>query len=311
MDTLSVPKLRPSRVRLYLALSRTPHALLDMATPALCAILWLGAFPNAGVIALGLLTAFAGYTAVYALNDVVDYRVDRQKIKESGPWKENRDLDSVYMRHPLAQGKLQFGEGLFWMAGWALVALFGSYLLNPICTVIFLVACLLEILYCLLLRVSCLRGIISGIVKNSGGIAAVFAVDPNPAPLFLVVLFGWFFCWEIGGQNIPNDWADLEEDRRLCAKTLPVHFGLAGSITILLLSLSMAFALSIAIFWVSPSRMGYSYLAGAGFAGIYFLILPAYRFWKAQTPQESFILFNRASYYPLAMLLVIMVSLKF
>lgn len=68
-----------SRLKLFLALSRTPHGVLDMATPALGALLWLGTFPPAGVIALRLLTAFAGYTAVYALNDVVDYRVDKEE----------------------------------------------------------------------------------------------------------------------------------------------------------------------------------------------------------------------------------------
>ena len=71
-----------ARLKLFLALSRTPHGILDMATPALAALLWLGGFPSAGVIALGLLTAFAGYTAVYALNDLVDYRVDKEEARQ-------------------------------------------------------------------------------------------------------------------------------------------------------------------------------------------------------------------------------------
>ncbi|MDD5614111.1 MAG: hypothetical protein PHQ54_03450, partial [Candidatus Omnitrophica bacterium] len=39
-------------------------------TPALAALLCYGGLPPVGVAALGLLTVFAGYTAVYALNDV-------------------------------------------------------------------------------------------------------------------------------------------------------------------------------------------------------------------------------------------------
>src|SRR5512135_1255253 len=74
-----------SRLKLFLALSRTPHGLLDLAAPALAALLWLGRFPPLSVTALGLLTVFAGYTAVYALNDVVDYRVDREKLRLKGP----------------------------------------------------------------------------------------------------------------------------------------------------------------------------------------------------------------------------------
>lgn len=309
MKTTSLPGLPAlSRLKLFWALSRTPHGLLDMATPGLSAMLWLGLLPPAEVVGLGLITAFSGYTAVYALNDVVDYRVDRKKIQESGLRTSDHDLDAVYVRHPMAQGMLGYGEGILWMAGWALLALIGSFLLNPACTLIFLAACLLETVYCLLLKVSSLRGLISGVVKNSGGIAAVYAVDPNPDPLFLAVLFLWLFFWEIGGQNIPNDWADLEEDRRLQARTIPVRFGREGSATIIFSSLAVVLALSLVMFWVSPAKLGLPYLAGALFSGFYFLVLPAHRLFRIKGVEEASALFNRASYYPLAMLLVTMVS---
>ena len=244
-----------SRLKLFLALSRTPHGLLDIAAPALCALLWLGVPPSGEVVLLGLLTAFSGYTAVYALNDVVDYRVDRKKVQQDGGGRQTGDLDAVFVRHPLAQGRLKYGESLFWMGAWGSLAMLGSYLLNPVCMMIFLLACLLEIIYCLLLRVTYLRGVISGIVKNSGGIAAVLAVDPNPDPVFLAVLFLWFFFWEIGGQNIPNDWIDLEEDRRMEAQTLPVRFGRQRSIQILYGALVISLTLSVAMFWVSPAKL--------------------------------------------------------
>lgn len=72
--------------KLLLGLSRTPHGLLDVATPGLAALLCLGHFPDTSVIIVGLITAFAGYTAVYALNDLVDRRVDRERLagKETG-----------------------------------------------------------------------------------------------------------------------------------------------------------------------------------------------------------------------------------
>ena len=63
------------QIKLFLALSRTPHGLLDLATPALAAILCLGALPPLSTTLVGLITVFSGYTAVYALNDLVDYRV--------------------------------------------------------------------------------------------------------------------------------------------------------------------------------------------------------------------------------------------
>jgi 4-hydroxybenzoate polyprenyltransferase len=279
-----------------------------MATPSLSALLWLGNFPSAEMMGLGLLTAFSGYTAVYALNDVTDYRVDREKIRSNTLPGKNRDLDSVFVRHPMAQGILRYEEGIFWMVAWAALATVGAYLLNPFCTVIFLFACLLEYVYCFLLRISHLRGLISGVVKTSGPLAAVFAVDPDPEPLFLVILFLWLFFWEIGGQNVPNDWADLEDDRKLKAKTLPVYFGLRGSIRVILSCLFIALAMSLVIPWALPQEIGIFYWIGALFAGVYFLLLPGCRLYKNKTAEDAFRLFNRASYYPVVMLVVIMIS---
>jgi len=264
-----------SRLKVFLALSRTPHGILDIATPALGALLWLGGFPPAGVVALGLLTAFAGYTAVYALNDVVDYRVDREKVRQGFLRESGGDLDAVYVRHPLAQGLLRLEEALLWTGGWALTALIGAYLLNPVWAVIFLAGGLLEAIYCLLLRVSYLRTLVSGGVKTLGAIAAVFAVDPIPSAGFLAVLFLWIFFWEIGGQNIPNDWTDLREDLRLRAQTVPVRFGLVGSIRLIVASLVLAMGMSLVLFWMTPNTLGAQYLAGSLLAGAFLLLLPA------------------------------------
>jgi 4-hydroxybenzoate polyprenyltransferase len=297
-----------SRLKLFLALSRTPHGVLDMATPALGALLWLGGFPSAGVIALGLLTAFAGYTAVYALNDLVDYRVDREELRQITLQESDGDLDAVFVRHPLAHGLLSMKEALLWTGGWALTALIGAYLLNPMCAIIFLAGGLLEAIYCLLLRVTYLRTLVSGVVKTLGAVAAVFAVDPVPSLGFLAALFLWIFFWEIGGQNIPNDWADLQDDLRLRAKTVPVEFGLGGAIRFISASLLLAVAISIVLFWITPYELGPQYLAGSLLAGFFLLLLPAYRLYRRESPGEAIALFNRASNYPAVMLFVVMIS---
>jgi 4-hydroxybenzoate polyprenyltransferase len=297
-----------SRLKLFLALSRTPHGILDMATPALAALLWLGGFPSAGVIALGLLTAFAGYTAVYALNDLVDYRVDKEEARQVTLQESGGDLDAVFVRHPLAHDLLSMEEALLWTGGWALTALIGAYLLNPMCAMIFLAGGLLEAIYCLLLRVTYLRTLVSGVVKTLGAVAAVFAVDPVPSLGFVAVLFLWIFFWEIGGQNIPNDWADMQEDLRLRAKTIPVEFGLRGSILLIVASLLLAVAMSLVLFWMTPNGLGYQYLAGSLLAGLFLLLLPAYKLYRGESPHEAIALFNRASNYPVVMLFVVMIS---
>ena len=91
------------RLKLLLALSRTPHLIIDLATPALAALLCLGHFPSLMIVGVGLITVYAGYTAVYALNDLVDYRSDREKVRAGG-YSDGEDfLDGVLVRHPLAR----------------------------------------------------------------------------------------------------------------------------------------------------------------------------------------------------------------
>jgi 4-hydroxybenzoate polyprenyltransferase len=297
-----------SRVKLFLALSRTPHGLLDLAAPALAALLWLGDFPPLGVMALGLLTVFAGYTAVYALNDLVDYRTDREKLRLAGGAKDSHYLDAVLVRHPLAAGKLSFREGLLWTMLWALIAFLGAYKLNPVCALIFVAGCLLEAAYCLLLKVSHLRLLVAGVVKSLGAVAAVFAVDPRPSPEFLALLALWLFFWELGGQNIPADWHDVEQDRELDARTIPVVYGLpkAGALSLISLVLSLGFGMAVCRTASFPlSHFQQVLVLGLG---IYLLLFPAWRLARSRNRIEAALLFNRASYYPLAIMAVVLLN---
>ena len=298
-----------SRLKLFLALSRTPHGLLDMATPALAAILWLGRMPSLKVSLLGAITGFAGYTAVYALNDVVDYRVDREKMRENAVRPSaTTDLDAVYVRHPLAQGLLPYWQGLAWAAGWALVALLGAYLLNPMCALLFVAGCLLETIYCLLLRITYLRVLVSGVVKTLGGIAAVYAVSPSPSLAFVVAMFLWLFAWEIGGQNVPNDWADKEEDEQLRARTIPVHFGVHRASTIIIWCLGGTVVLSVLLIQLTPVKIAIWSSALIVTSGIGLLLIPGYQLYRGREPRQAAILFNRASYYPLCLFLILAVN---
>jgi 4-hydroxybenzoate polyprenyltransferase len=252
---------------------------------------------------------FAAYTAVYALNDVVDYRVDQERLQAAGPDQKPDYLDAIFMRHPLAKGQVSLPEGVLWTAAWAAVALMGAYLLNPVCAYLFLIGCLLEAVYCRMLRLSHLRTLVSGVVKTLGGVAAVYAVSPHPSRGFVLLLFLWLFCWEIGGQNIPADWHDLEEDQRLGAQTVPVHYGPEGAGAIILGALALSLALSPLLLWAAPLRFSPLLVGLALAAGGYLLLLPAYRLYRTKDPAWAAALFNRASAYPLALLGLALASL--
>lgn len=291
-----------------MALSRTPHGLLDMATPCFAALLWIGEFPSIRIILIGLVTVFAGYTAVYALNDLVDYRIDQEKITKGNYCNPDDYLDAIMVRHPLAQGCLSFKQGLVWALFWSTVAGIGAYLLNPVCVLIFLAGCFLETVYCIMWRITPLRTVISGAVKTSGPIAGIFAVDPTPSPVFVMVLFLALFFWEIGGQNIPADWTDLESDRRLKAQTIPVRFGTQCSAEFLLSCLIFALVLMAISFQLSKS--GFEPIAAAIslVSGIYLLLIPAIRLYQSKSRSDAMALFNKSSYYPVALLATVLIS---
>jgi 4-hydroxybenzoate polyprenyltransferase len=300
-----------SRLKLFWALSRTPHGLLDMSTAALGALLWLGHFPSLKIIGLGLITVFAGYTAVYALNDLVDYRSDKKKLLQgqSGAQKNYRDLDAVFVGHPMACGFLSLKEGLLWAVAWALLALIGAYLLNPVCALIFICACILETAYCLMWKISPSRTLINGVVKTTGPIAAVFAVDPNPSWSYLIALFLLLFFWEIGGQNVPNDWVDLEEDKRFNAQTIPIRLGIKWAKVIIISSIILTLVFTVILLPLSHITFELPYLLGFMSIGAYLLLIPAVKLYKTEKISHAMALFNKASYYPLLLLIVIVIKL--
>jgi 4-hydroxybenzoate polyprenyltransferase len=300
-----------ARLKLFWALSRTPHGLLDMCTAALASLLWLGHFPSFKIIGLGLITVFAGYTAIYALNDVVGYRSDKRKLQQGNlrGFDDCEDLDARLVRHPMARGFLSFKAGLLWSMAWAVLALIGAYLLNPVCVLIFICGSILETIYCLMWNISPSRMLISGVVKTAGPIAAVFAVDPNPSTSYLLVLFLLMFFWEIGGQNVPNDWSDIEEDTRFQAQTVPIRLGLEQANVIIFGSIILTIILSGILLVLSNVAFGFPFILAFAFVGLYFLLLPTIKLFRNEESSYAMILFNKASYYPLALLVVVVIKL--
>ena len=291
------------RMKRFFALSRTTHGVLDIAMPGFVALLWLGDFPHWQTILLSLFTAFAAYTAIYALNDLVGVAVDREKF--SGGINAGYSVEASAMRYPLAQNVLSYRGGLLWFAGWFVIALIGSYLLNSAIVIILVVAAILEIVYCSLLKVTYLRTLVSGLVKSSGPIAALYIVKIDHAPWLLPLVLAWVFFWEIGGQNIPADWNDTVEDKRVNAKTIPLHFGTQKAAMIVLLSLGLTVIISLLLPLVSPLSLGWPYLLVSVMLGFFLLLKPGYRLYQHQEGRLAGELFDKASYYPLAQLAIV------
>ena len=292
----------------FFALSRTSHGILDLATPAFCALLWLGHFPELKVILLSIFTAFAGYTAIYALNDLVGTAVDKEKFS-GNEMNAGYSVEASELRYPLARNILSYKSGLLWMGLWSILTIAGSYLLNPMIVLIFLAAAILEVVYCLLLKVTYLRTFVSGLVKASGPIAAVFVVDADPSLASLLLLLVWLFFWEIGGQNVPADWNDTVEDKRVNAKTIPIHFGMEKAGLIVISSLAITVITSALLPTISPASLGLPYILASLIVGFILLLQPAFQLNRNKEGRYAAKLFDKASYYPVAQFVLISIIL--
>ncbi|MDQ7781355.1 MAG: UbiA family prenyltransferase [Desulfomonilaceae bacterium] len=308
--TSSEPQQRsPVTWKLFLGLSRTPHGVLDLATPAMAALLWLGHFPPTSIVIVGLITAFSGYTAVYALNDLVDHRVDKERLRVRDRSSRRFDVDEIMVPHPVAQGMLSFTSGLSWCLFWAALALVGAWWLNPVCAVLFVLSAALEAIYCKLLRITHLKIVASAAVKSIGGLAGVLAVDPHPSPGFAAVLMLWLAAWEVGGQNIPNDMVDMEEDAGVSARTTLTVKGVHEAVFRLVAAVSMAAACGTAVYWFAGDGIGMLYPVGAVLLGWKLLLEPARCVYHDPGTTSAETLFNRASYMPLCFLVLVVVSM--
>jgi 4-hydroxybenzoate polyprenyltransferase len=307
MNTLELESV--PRWKLYFGLSRTAHGILDAATPAMAALLWLGYFPPVTIVVAGLITAFAGYTAVYALNDLLDHRVDRDRLAFRDGSEKVFHVDEIMVQHPVAQGMLSFKKGLIWCAAWAVVALIGALWLNPVCAVLFAVSATLEAMYCKLLRITHLKIIPSVAVKSIGGLAGVLAVDPSPSPGFLALLVIWLAAWEVGGQNIANDIVDMQEDSRVSARTTITAKGLPEAVFRVIVASSIAFVSGVAIYWAAGEGIGWLYPPVAAALGWTLLLEPSRRLYYQPGRPAAASLFNRASYIPVSFLVLVVASM--
>lgn len=290
----------------FLALSRSTHGVLDLAMAGFAALLWLGGFPGWQVLALSLLTGLAGYTAIYALNDLLGVNDDKEKVAISGG-RQGYSVEASAMRYPLARNLVSLRGALAWFGFWYALTLVGAWLINPRLVWILLAATVLEALYCKLLKVTWWRTLVSGLVKAAGPIAAVFVVTPGPSPWLLLLLLAWLMLWEIGGQNIPADWNDLEEDRRIGARTIPLVFGPRVASALVVATLALTVVLGLFLPLMSPLALGMPYQVASVAAGGLLLLWPGIRLYRSLDGRDAARLFDRASLYPLAQLAIILV----
>ena len=296
------------RLRTYFGFSRMHHSVLDVAHPCVGALVALGSFPPPLPLLIGLVSASAGFTAIFALNDLMDWRIDRERMQKQSRESSPFDLDTLGCQHPIAQGRLRFGKAVGWVLFWSLLSLCLAYLLNPVCSLMLLVAAGLEAGYCKLLRRTHWKALLSGCMVGIGALAGVYAYKRSPSLAYVLIFFVWTFSWEVGGRNISGDWIDVDEDRDLGIRTFPIRYGklLSSRIAYALMVLTVLSSLSFP--FLGAIKHPVVYYAGALIAGGYFLIIPGGRWLRSQRTESAMVLFNRACVYPLVMFVVVTLS---
>ncbi len=138
-----------------------------------------------------------------------------------------------------------------------------------------------------------------------GGLAGVWAVTPSPRPGMVILFFAWAFAWEVGGRNIPNDWSDLEEDRHLGIRTVPVRYGRKAASIISFVVVCATALLGLLFPLVVPMPNGWAYAAAALVVSVIFFFVPAIRWLREQSGDSALAFFNMACFYPIAIFAVL------
>ncbi|GAA4667259.1 MULTISPECIES: UbiA family prenyltransferase [Amycolatopsis] len=288
------------RLVTFYGFSRGTQALLSVAQPLTVALLAPGHPPVWRFVVLAV-ASLAAFASVIALNDLLDTGLDRQRRGEL----DLPDIESAGGRHPLAQGRLSLRAGVTWVAALGLLTVVLLALLGRVCVVLFFVAAVLEVAYCLLATATCGKTVVSGIMVAGGGWVGWFAMTGEFDPLRLGLVALWLAAWEIGGRNIPNDLADVDEDARLGIRTVPVVFGARTAAAVAAAALTVAAAAVLAL--LCYAEVGPLGIVGAVLALGYTVFVPARRLLRRPDAAGALAAFNRASFHPPVILLVTVV----
>jgi 4-hydroxybenzoate polyprenyltransferase len=280
----------PGLPSLLFDLSRGQQALLSMAQPGLAAVLALHGLPALRTTVIGLVAAWSGFFAVFSLNDVLDREVDARSLRAGKDDVEGYDIDTTFLRHPLARGDLTLTVAGAWVLALGIIAAGAAFVLSPLCLACFAGAVGLEVAYCGLRSVTWLKTIVSGLMVGLGGLAGWTAVAPLRWPALAVFVF--LALWEIGGRNLANDLADLESDARVGIRTVATTFGCPAAAT----ATAVVAAATLVATAALPLPLAAVLLALA--LGGWSLGRPAVQILRRPTSAQAASYFNHASLYP-------------
>jgi 4-hydroxybenzoate polyprenyltransferase len=226
-------------LRKFFSFVKIEHTLFSL--PLIYSGVFLGSggvLPSWSLILLVLAAATGARTVAFALNRIIDRRIDGMNPRTAG-----RELPSGKMNLTEAIGVLTAGLMLYF--GSAFLISDFCFLLSPIPLAVF-------VLYPTMKRYTPLAHFGVGLGLAMGPLGGWFAVSPSPDNLLVPSLLSLFTLFWVAGFDIIYATLDEEFDRRASLFSFPSRFGKERALRYSAFFHVVAFAFLTVLFFISP-----------------------------------------------------------
>lgn len=239
-----------ARITTYLSFVRFSHSVFALPFALAGALLAARHTPITWPIVGWILVAMvAARSAAMGFNRLVDARFDALN-----PRTASREIPRGAMSRPEATVFIVVATAVFVFAAWRL---------NPICLALSPVALAIVFWYSLAKRFTSYTQLFLGLAMAVAPVGGWLAVGGRGGwePWLLALAIG---TW-VGGFDVLYACQDLEVDRRLGLRSIPVRFGVPASLTISRAMHVVTMVSFVALAWVTPLPM--FYFAGVALVG--------------------------------------------
>src|SRR4051794_24269675 len=233
------------RLSVYLSFVRFSHSVFALPFALAGALLAARHTPITWPVVGWILVAMvAARSAAMGFNRLVDARWDA--------------LNPRTAARELPRGLMTVGEATLFVAMASAVFVFASWRLNPICFALSPVALAIVFWYSLAKRFTTWTQLFLGLAMAVAPVGGWLAVGGRSGwePWLLAIAIG---AW-VGGFDVLYACQDLDFDRRHGLRSIPVRFGVAGSLAISRLMHVITIVCLLALAFVAP--LGAIYFAG-------------------------------------------------
>ena len=209
-----VPASLFGRVKIFLEMIKFAHTVFALPFAFTAALLAARGLPTLYQAFWILMAMVGARTAAMGLNRLIDAEIDGENPRTS--------------TRAIPAGLLGKGSVAFFIGLSVLLMMYAAYRLNPLCLYLSPVALFFLVLYSYCKRFTSLAHVVLGICLAGAPLGAWIAIRGTielPAILLAVAVLFW-----VAGFDILYALQDMEFDSRRGLHSIPVRFGVAGSL---------------------------------------------------------------------------------